>query len=180
MKRAARKVVDEMKSLRDVAKDFEVNFMTLQRYCKKLRTEGKIASVGYASPRAVFTKEQEDLLVTYILKAAKIYYGLTPSDIRSLAYDYAKANEMKRPDSWSPMNALVLTSFQKTTSLSRATSFNRINVDKFFDNLTEGLDGYKLEGHDIYNCDETGVTTVQRPDRIVAERSETSRSDEFR
>ncbi|CAI9723626.1 transposable element-derived 1-like [Octopus vulgaris] len=100
MERAARKFVDEKKSLRDVAKDFEVNFMTLQRYCKKPRTEGKIASVGYTSPRADFTKKQEDLLVAYILKAAKIYHGLIPSDIRSLAYDYAKVNEIKCPDFW--------------------------------------------------------------------------------
>ncbi|CAI9714931.1 Hypothetical predicted protein [Octopus vulgaris] len=89
-----------MKSLRDVAKYFEVSFMTLQIYCKKLRTERKIASVGYASLRAVFTKKQEDLVVTYFLKAAKSYYGLTPG-IRNLAYNYAKVNEIKCPDSWS-------------------------------------------------------------------------------
>eukprot|EP00106_Octopus_bimaculoides_P002237 XP_014769679.1 PREDICTED: uncharacterized protein LOC106868775 [Octopus bimaculoides] len=43
-------------------------------------------------------------------------------------------------------------------------------MDKFFDNLTEVLDRYKFESHDIYNCDETGVTTVQRPNRKAAEK----------
>ncbi|XP_014785193.1 uncharacterized protein LOC106879946 [Octopus bimaculoides] len=163
---------------------FQVNFMRLQRYCKKLRTEGKIASVGYASRRAVFTKEQKDLLVTYILKAAKIYHCRTPSDIRSFAYDYAKANEIKCPDSLSANECTGFDWFSKfmnrnsnhsirtpeSTNLSRTTSFNRTNANKFFGNLTELLDCYKSEGHDIYNCDETSVTTVQRPDRIVAEK----------
>ncbi|CAI9728964.1 Hypothetical predicted protein [Octopus vulgaris] len=170
MERAARKVVDE-KKLWDVAKDFEVNFMMLQRYCKKLRTDGKITSVGYASPRAVFTKEQEDLLVTYILKAAKIYHGLTPFDILSLAYDYAKANEIKCPDSWSANECAGVDWFSKfmkrNSNLSRSHKSeygNELQSNKFFDNLTEVLDCYKFEGHDIYNCEETGVTTVQRPD----------------
>lgn len=158
--------------------------MTLQRYCKKLRTDGKITNVGFASPRAVFTQEQEDLLVDYILKAAKIYHGLTPSEIRNLAYKFAEANDIKCPDSWSANGVAGVDWFSKfmkrnsslslrtpeATSLSRATSFNRTNVDKFFDNLSEVLDRYKFESHDIYNCDETGVTTVQRPDRIVAEK----------
>lgn len=32
------------------------------------------------------------------------------------------------------------------------------------------VDRYTLEGSDIYNMDETGIFTVQRPDRIVARR----------
>lgn len=38
------------------------------------------------------------MIVTYILKAAKIYHHLVLSDIRSLPYDYA--NEIKGPYSW--------------------------------------------------------------------------------
>ena len=30
------------------------------------------------------------------------------------------------------------------------------------------FDKYKFNNYDIYNIDETGVTTVHRPDRIVA------------
>lgn len=49
----------------------------------------------------VFIMEREDLLVTCILITAKNFHVLMPSDIRSLAYDSAKANDVKCPDSWS-------------------------------------------------------------------------------
>ena len=38
----------------------------------------------------------------------------------------------------------------------------------FSKTLSQVLEKYKFECQDIYNCDETGVTTVQKPNRIVA------------
>ncbi|XP_023312650.1 uncharacterized protein LOC111692771 [Anoplophora glabripennis] len=120
-------------------------------------------------------------MADYIIKAAEMYNGCSPKDIRKLAYELAKKYELRRPPQWDE-NGLAgedwFSSFMKRnrqlsiscaqpTSLSRATSFNLTNVNIFFDNLAKILDREHFEAKDIYNVDETGVTTVQKPDRVV-------------
>lgn len=51
----------------------------------------------------------------------------------------------------------------EATSLSRATAFNKTNVSVFFSKLSSVLDKYKFSPSHIWNCDETGLTTVQKP-----------------
>ncbi len=54
------------------------------------------------------------------------------------------------------------------TSLGRATSFNRQNVAEVFNNYKKALEKYKFTPDRIWNLDETGCTTVQKPSRIIA------------
>ncbi len=52
----------------------------------------------------------------------------------------------------------------EATSMARAEGLNRITVKQFFDNLRIVLSRHDYKSEDIYNLDETGITTVQKPD----------------
>ncbi|KAM3606707.1 uncharacterized protein V6R79_021771 [Siganus canaliculatus] len=176
-------------SVRRVAKAHNICHVTLYRYCKaaeKLREDGngEKPHVGYRSSQKVFTKEQEELVAEYLKEAADMYYGLSPQEVRKFAYQLAIEYNCKHPKSWDENHMAGpdwFSSFMKRqpnlsirsaqpTSLSRATSFNRTNVERFFKKLGEVIEKHRLDGNDMWNVDETGVTTVQTPDRVIARR----------
>ncbi|XP_025192175.1 uncharacterized protein LOC112592366 [Melanaphis sacchari] len=187
MERAVKIIINEKCSYKSVSDDFNIPVKTLSRYCKKYINNSEIFknSVGYTKPRQVFSLVEEEELANYIKKAADIYFGLSPKEVRRLAFDYASyLNKTNIPKSWS-QNELAgedwFTGFKKrrhdlsiripeATSLARASSFNMVNVNSFFVNLKTVLNRYNFGPGDIYNMDETGITTVQKPNKIVARR----------
>ena len=60
----------------------------------------------------------------------------------------------------------------EATSIGRTAAFNRHNVDQFYANVRHVLAELELRPHQIWNCDETGVTTVQVPERVIAGRGD--------
>ena len=124
------------------------------------------------------------MIVEYLLKASDIYFGLSPKECRKLAYRFAKTNRIKIPKSWYTNNKLVLIGLHlflkrhrqlslrtpESTSLARVSSFNKNNVNSFFQNLKLVLNRHNFQLLDIWNIDETGVTIVRKPDRIIGRR----------
>ncbi|CAH1985292.1 unnamed protein product [Acanthoscelides obtectus] len=179
-------------SIRKAAADFNVNYRTLTRYCKKLpesellddRVVAPSISVGYIKNHLVFEPELENHLVEYVLTAPDIYFGLSPKEVRGLAYEFANANSLKMPENWKlhkiagpdwfsaflKRHPVLSIRKPEATSLARASSFNKTNVNAFFDNLASVMEKHKLEPHEIWNMDETGITTVQRPDGVIVRR----------
>ena len=147
--------------------------MTLKRYLKKVAKDGSTdnATVGYSSHRKAFTAAMETDLGKHLCFR---FYGLTPSKVRSLAWEYASKNTIKRPQNWvteKMAGKKWLNNFMhryklslrvaEATSAAKATAFNRHNVSIFFDNLNSVMEQYKFDPGHIYNMDKTGCSIAQ-------------------
>lgn len=187
MEKAVKDVVENGLSIREAADRNGISKSALSRKIIKFKNEGETEKQEFDFGRkhgfrCVFTAEEEKLLAEYLIQASKMCYGLTLKDTQKLAYRYAIANKKKIPPSWIEKESagiewaflfrqrhptLSLRS-PEPTSLSRATSFNKTNVDLFYGNIRDLLEEHKLQAHQIYNCDETSVTTVHKPPKILS------------
>jgi transposase len=183
---AAAAVIDNGASIRSTAKQHNVHYSTLCRFVKKVKS-AREASLpmpvsGYKPNRKIFTSHQEQAIATYLTSASDMYYGLSPKDARQLAFQCAVKFNVAFPSTWSnkleagedwlsgfiSRNPGLSIRTPEATSLARATSFNRTTVNAFFDKLSLVIDRHSFQASDIYNLDETGITTVQKPLKVIA------------
>ncbi len=182
MMRAVDAVINQKKSIRSVAEDFSICHVTLMRYVKKKKDEPRHHNSGIrAEPASLYGCRRNGTMQLY---HGSSYHLLLPVTERNsqLAFQCAVQFEITIPASWRERESAGedwFSSFLKrhkglsirvpeATSMSRATSFNRENVKMFFAKLSECMDRHKFTAADIWNVDETGITTVQKPRSIVA------------
>ena len=111
----------------------------------------------------------------------KSFYGLTIMDIRVLVFEYCKRNQMD--NSFSKKTKLAGEDFVRGflkrhkdlalrkpqgAALNRVFGLNKEAVRSYFVNLEILLSEHHFEPHQIYNCDETGITTVHKPAKVIA------------
>ncbi|GFN82070.1 transposase [Plakobranchus ocellatus] len=179
-------------SLRDAGDEIGINYRTLARYCKKAKVEDlqpgatvPLFDIGYQKPRQVFTEQFEQELKDYLLLTRDFYYGLTPKEVRKLAFELATANSHKlseigtRGSRQEKTGTLHLRSATQPflcishnqQAIARATAFNKANVDALFDNLVDIYNRHNFQPCDIWSTDETGITTAQTTERIIGAKS---------
>lgn len=134
--------------------------------------------------RQIMNASMEKELAQYLATCSTMNYGLTFPDARKFSFELAVANSLKIPPNWIK-NSMAgkdwMSSFIKRhhlslrkpepCSLARNTSFNQHNVNEFMKNLQtvfEREPSLAVEPNRIYNLDETAVTTVCSPPRIIA------------
>lgn len=100
--RAYEEIRNDRMSIREAAKTFEIDKMTLYRYKDKKEKASELpeatnkdVKMSYAKHRQILSDELEQELNKYILASSKIYYGLTPKNVRELAYELAIANQIQ-------------------------------------------------------------------------------------
>ncbi|XP_066593618.1 uncharacterized protein [Prorops nasuta] len=155
------------------AKLYNVPLMSLKRRFKNINVTAKDNLKYLGSKRTVFTKRQEEELIQHVLHLEMTMYGITTNDLRRLAYQLAERNNFPHPFSHANMSAGKdwLYFFQRrhpeitlrkpeSTSIARAQAFNKPVVTKFFGLLKELITQYKYPPHQIFNVDETSISTV--------------------
>ncbi|XP_065660242.1 uncharacterized protein LOC136084063 [Hydra vulgaris] len=180
--KSAVKAVLEGRPVNVVARKFSINRITLKRYCNKKKLNPNESFKPNYNNKQVFTAEDEKSLSSYLLLASKMNYGLSTKSTRLLAYEFAVKNNKICLSSWIK-NKIAgidwLQGFMKrqpelslrtleATSFAQSTAFNRHTVGEFFQNLRTVRNRYKFDPYCIYNVDENGLTTVQKPVKVLA------------
>ena len=123
----------------------------------------------------------EESLVSHILRMEESLFGLTYCDVRKIALELAERNGIKHNFNQATRMAgyywlygflrrhpMISLRQPENTSIARSRSFNKTNVDCFFELYKKLVDEHKFEANRIFNCDEKGVTTVpNHPPKIL-------------
>lgn len=182
---AVNEVIEKGQSINKTAIAFKISRAYLAKIVKsvKISSESSYKHCPNIGNRRIFTIEQENMLADYLKTASKMCHGLTRQQTKKLAFEYAEACSVC-PDKWKGCQIASddwLKGFMKrhkelavrkpeNTSLSRATSFNKTNVNQFFEKLTSVSEKHRFPPHMIFNADETGCSTVTNPPKVIAEK----------
>lgn len=131
--------------------------------------------------KTTFTDEEEKEICEYVKLSAKKFYGITQQQLRKLVYDFAVAKNIKNNFStekgmagkcfvyaFLKRNPGISLRLPEPTSLNRVLGFNKAEIDIFFGNLETLMAKYSFPANRIFNVDETGITSVQKPGKIYA------------
>lgn len=188
LQQAVEDVLNNRGSLRHVAAIRNVTKSRLALYVKKAREMG-IDTLSFKPNfhrRQVFSDQMEKALAGYLLQCSKMFYGVTPKKCRQIALQFADVNNLKFPESWKRKGQAGsdwFTGFMKrnptlsirkpeATSLARMTAFNKTTVGDFFDKVDNVMQRKKFRPSDIFNLDETGVTTVPPVAKVIGQKGE--------
>jgi hypothetical protein len=177
---AALRAISRGDSIRGASMKYTVPRRTLQCHWKE---EVKKPGQQHLGQRGIFSPELEEQLVTKLIDLQRLFYGVTIADLQKWAYQMAE----KLQHSFNHLTqmagrgwirgfldrhpSLALRS-PEPTSMSRATGFNKLQVDTFLGCVASVLQDSEASPSEIYNMDESGITTVHKPQRIIGQKGQ--------
>ncbi|KAJ8936524.1 hypothetical protein NQ318_022612 [Aromia moschata] len=145
------RVVNGRMGCKRAAEAFGVPQTTLERKVKKFKLNNGDENTGEYSFKEILgpISTEENELVTYIKTMESRLFGLNTNDIRQLAYQLVEKNNKRYCSNHIKQEAGKdwVRGF-----LKRNMAFNKESVNKFF----------TLLGEPIYNCDESGISSVSK------------------
>lgn len=176
MLQRAFELVGQGRSVKSVARALDIPRSTLQD-----RLKANSAVKPPLGRKSTFTPDQEKVLTDHLKQLANTFYGITLTELRRVAFDLAETMNIK--NNFSKEKKLAgedwLKGFLKRnptlslrkpspTSLNRVLAFNKDEVDLFYSNLEKIYEQRIFPATRIFNVDETGISTVQKPGKILA------------
>jgi len=164
-------------SVKQASMRYDIPRTTLMRHTKQ-QVSGECSLDRY---KPLFSSAIENNMSMHIVDMQERCYGLMPCDVRRLAYEFAETLKISRP--FNPVDKMAgedwLGGFLKrhpelrirkpeAMSIGRAAGFNKPHVDTFYCNLHSLIEKNNLSAHKIWNVDESGLTTVHIPRKIIA------------
>ncbi|XP_072395080.1 uncharacterized protein [Diabrotica undecimpunctata] len=159
------------RKIREVGQSFNIPESTLRDKLKS-NSHKKIK----LDRKPIFNDEQESTIANHVKKLANMFFGVTLLELRRLAYQFAEENKIKhRFDSikkiagedWLELflkrHPDISVRKPEGTSQNRISAFNKDEVERFFNNLLTVMEKFKFPESRIFNVDETGISTVQKP-----------------
>lgn len=174
MRRAVDAVISKEMGYLAASQRFKVPRSTLFRYCANKKKTG-IFKKEKLGRKPVLTENLEKKLVEHLLLMEKKFFGLTRQDVRYVAFQLAKRNNLPNPFSvlqgsagknWlrrflSRHENVIRVRKPTGTSMARAVGFNKKSVDEFFTLLEQVMEQNNFPPDRIFNVDESGLCIVQ-------------------
>ena len=163
------------------SKTFGVPKTTLRRH---LKGDNKYALNGkkHVGRQVDLPEDIEAELVRHAIDLEARFYGLTQQNLRRLAYQIAEINQVKtrfnhdqKRDGKKWLRGFfkrhpeILLRLPEATSLTRASGFNRNQIDAFFNLLTKTVEENNISADTIY-MDESGISVVQKMTEVLAKK----------
>ncbi|MES9905044.1 MAG: helix-turn-helix domain-containing protein [Sedimenticola sp.] len=177
LQKASHDVRANIYTIRKASSVYDIPKSTLWRHINS-----DVQDPVFLGRKPVLSMEQEIELCEHIKQMESVLFGLSTDDVRSLAYQFCQLNdiahpfsEMKKKAGWDWLYGFLKRHpdlklrTPEAVSFARATGFNKPQVQRFFNKLATILDREKLPATQIYNMDETGMNTVQKPRKVFAE-----------
>jgi hypothetical protein len=164
-------------SLREASRLYNVPLETLRR-----RVNGLVAVDCRPGPRTVLSEEEEIKLAKYLIQMSEMGYGLTREGVMGLAYSIVQKTKRPHPfqngsagrawfEGFMRRNPNLTIRSPQPLSYCSAASGNKDTIADFFGKLGSLYGKLNLlsKAMQVFNCDETGVTIVFKPNKVIAE-----------
>ena len=163
--------------VREAGRLYNLPYETLRR-----RVVEKVGLECRPGPPTVLTEYEEGELASYCVKMADMGFGLCRNDVMGVAYKIAESSGRKHPftdgsagrawfDGFCARHPRLTLRSAQSLSRARACSANSEIITDYFAKLAAVCARLNLfsKPMNIYNMDETGVSIVHKPGKVVTE-----------